>query len=1232
MPTPAAVSLRISADDVNVIKTLNSVRKSVASLSDVSARGSRISSVSFNKQIQATKQYLQEQEKARDAYVSFWERGLAAQERAEASELRSKRIARAKELNRILKTSTILSEDAARQLAADFEDVEGSLQKTISAYQKTAAAQQRLTAAAERSKIAERTKEFNRVLRDSRLISEDAARALAADFKDVEGSLAKATAAYQRAEREAEAFRKEQDRLGRSTKFFGANAARLSEIWSNVSNVVSGSLFVFRELQYTLGTVVRGIINTTARYETMRATLRVTERDIDSAAERLLDLNRVVTGIDIDTLLRGFTQFRVAGATIEQAETNLRSVALATSELGKSTDVTARVIEQLAQAFSSNIPAGDDLKTIFREIPQFSQAATTALGVQIQSWKDFANVIRETSNLDLRTAFNRSLAVLGTTAVGGDPNTYAVQIERFEENIEDLRRAIGESLVPAITRGIRSVNDFLRSGDNIDRIATGFRDLTTAIKPTAIAVAAYIAAQKLILPAVRTITPQLAGLGTAWRTLNAEVAAAGGTGGAFRRAATAIHLIRNPSKNASSSLLLLSNRYNNLKSAASGVVGSLKSFATTIGPQAAAIAAITIGIKLYTDAVNDNRKAQELLIQTSETNVKSIRSVLGALENVDSSQSSNAVIQKEAERLSASIAALSKAEAEAFDRNKGFSQLLVANRYAVRDQGLELRKQKENEEAILKSIDAFLAGRITKSQVLLKLEENLLSDLQKQQDYIESINKIAASARSPQDVALLGSSQTRQREIRSDLVEIRKQLENIKQATDIQLSVQIQPPTALDLSKARAAILDAEAALNAARESGNIKSIQNATRLLSEAYSAEAVLRRRHARATITDEDKLAAQLFDIMDSVVRKRLETIEASNTLIDKLRRDQLPPLINIEDYRKARESAEETFQSLDTLKNTFEGISSGTGRLFSNIGKNLSNFGKDIQGVADAAGQGIADLNTKLKRSQTLSYRLAVAAPLLFPELTKNIGTLTENYGKLNRTQKELLPALVAYRTEAIETFNAVEGVVDSAIAPFQRFAESFRNSDLNRIFASIRQQGGLDSASANIDFQKRVESQRAGLVALQDEVARSSNLYSSLANNALSSLGQITNATSDNITDTIKESVRQFIIGSGQIIAQATLEFNLRSRYEDILFAKRQAYNAAIAAGSSISAATAAAGSVGGSFISAGLLQSLGIGLGLAGLATAFTFLLKIGDNEANQIGYEIDKSKTNRRY
>ena len=148
----ANVILSISARN-RAKRTLNEIRQSIESTIRVNMRGSFESERAFTSQIQLTKRYLQEQERSRNAYVKFWQDGLRAQERAEAAEARSRRIERAREFNRILRDSTIISERAAREIANDYSDIEGALGKSLRAYQRQQNAIERTRRSQERSRI-----------------------------------------------------------------------------------------------------------------------------------------------------------------------------------------------------------------------------------------------------------------------------------------------------------------------------------------------------------------------------------------------------------------------------------------------------------------------------------------------------------------------------------------------------------------------------------------------------------------------------------------------------------------------------------------------------------------------------------------------------------------------------------------------------------------------------------------------------------------------------------------------------------------------------------------------------------------------------------------------------------------------------------------------------------------------------------------------------------------------
>ena len=742
--------------------------------------------------------------------------------------------------------------------------------------------EERASQAAGRSKQIERTREFNRILRETTIISEKAAREIANDFADIEGSLQKAITAYKRGQREAERFYKEQEEAAKET----ASVVRRSrQTFSALFHNVANGVFIFQELRYAIGNVLGSIIDVTARTQTMRATLRVTETDVRGVGEELLELNRTLLGINVDTLLSGFTRFRVAGADIDEAKIALSAVAKATAELGKSTEVTERVVEQLTQSYAQNVADAQDLKTLFRELPQLMEAATNALDFQVQGWRDFGAAAKA-SGVDIRQAWRLTLRELNRTSLGGDRNTFAAQSEIFTENINDLRRAIGEQLVPAITQGLNAINQWLRSG-GIESISGGFQTLSRNIVPATLGIGAFFGIRGLRggIPHIRTAVDRLRELQGTFRQYDSGVASAvfntrrwrDSLVIAERNAADAnAQVARSVALYGQADRRLIANAESTskLNEQLKTVNTQLRGFSSVVKSTLIDVgisAAIGVIIAAWQDHNRQVKAAERLIKEVRDSYTSSLGSILTAVKDLDNIDLDN--VSRELQRVLRDIAEARQQYADLYDPGF-FSNLNPFDNDAIASQRQSLQQAIRNAELQADFLRALSDDNQNNADALAKVRADVQSEVDKLQSIYERQKNAFDSLVSSGSLVSLGLGignrlsaefTTNLSRIESDLIgleNIIKRIDNLAEPSPVAPTE--TPILLIDIDKARAEVEDAQLSLNQALEAGNRNLARTLYQETASSYVALATLQRSYAKQTITDAAALNRELYKI--------------------------------------------------------------------------------------------------------------------------------------------------------------------------------------------------------------------------------------------------------------------------------------------------------------------------------------------------------------------------------
>ncbi|MYF52765.1 MAG: tape measure protein, partial [Gammaproteobacteria bacterium] len=896
---------------------------------------------------------------------------------------------------------------------------------------------------------------------------------------------------------------------------------------------------------------------------------------------------------------------RIANQSVVQAETALRATALASSELGKSSAVTARVIEQLTQAYASNTAEAQDLKTIFREIPQLSRAATKALGVHVGGWKDFAEVVRETQDLDLRTAFNRTFDVLDRTALGGDINTFAVQQERLKEGIQDIQKDIGGVLVPALTDALKVANNFVNSGA-IQSIGRFFFEAAKYIVPFGVAFGTVFTIQKIRL--IVRAGAFFVQLGNQIRQFATNaIARLQAFRASILRTNTATQALNNVnlsrvSGTGSRALGLLRSGFDTARNAVRGFVASL-------GPAGIAIVALTAAGKIWIDIIEQQRRALQLQEQVLKGYNISILSVADALKSVSETdfsalteiqQTLNEDIREFREEIEATEG-LWQRFIQGITNLSGFGANPVTG-----DIGANLRRRIaaqegiENAERNLQRIQDVLNENVT-IQARINALEQLRLDFQKgveaASQNVLAAEKEFAETRKASDEANLTARKQALQLAKNQSDELDGILESLKEQLTVQERInEEQPVLPIDLSRATASIRDLEQALDTAQEGTNVELIEQTTKALVEAYSDQTLLRLRHARQTIEDEKDLQARLFELNDENIRRRISAIEESNKRRDELRREDLPLLPSLEDFRAAQQATDEYFARIEARRDVFRNLGTSAVQTFRNVRESVIGAGDTIQSIFDTLANGADALVNRFYAINGVVAQLRDVSELAFPQVTDFVGRLGNAWSGLSERQRELLPFFGRYRAAAIETVNAITG-------PFRSLGNAFRESDLSSILRP-----GVVDRGRELQEEDRVERLRelneASEMLNRESLQRSQAIFRSAFSNIERAISSFD--LSAPVIDNLKRIASAFLASTARIVLEARVSYLIQKKYDDDLTASKLANLAKVTAANTASNASILSGAAAATSTPTNVLSTAGT---LASTLNPFTALL-----------------------
>ena len=217
-----------------------------------------------------------------------------------------------------------------------------------------------------------------------------------------------------------------------------------------------------------LTNLTSNFITAAANMQTFEQTIRVTSDSAEEAEEKLNALLKQtidLVGIDTGDLIKFVGRVERATGSFDDAQIAVAAVTKSISEQGKSSAVTARVMEQWVQALQSGRVVGQDFLPIIREMPQLFDAATTTAGQTVNSIEDLRNAAEDSGNV---TQFLVDvLKEIDRTSQGANLDTFNAQLDILQDQARILSSEIGAELLPALTDFLKFLNSIIQELRNL---------------------------------------------------------------------------------------------------------------------------------------------------------------------------------------------------------------------------------------------------------------------------------------------------------------------------------------------------------------------------------------------------------------------------------------------------------------------------------------------------------------------------------------------------------------------------------------------------------------------------------------------------------------------------------------------------------------------------------------------------------------------------------------------
>lgn len=240
-------------------------------------------------------------------------------------------------------------------------------------------------------------------------------------------------------------------------------AERASRKFAGALRVVQGNLVAVASTSILFGLtdLARSFVETGNEIEGAVNAFDALGESGQAVTKYLIDVARASDGITFEGLNVAVQRFRAAGASIEEATGFATGFGKQLALLNVSVADQTNFMRQLTQAYAGNNAEGDDLRTLFEVMPQLSDLSTRALGYQVQGWKTLRPAI-EAAGVSVRewVALTSEIAASQGTI---DTDRFVIQFERLTETFRDIQREVGQRLLPVLSQGAKTTNNFLQT-------------------------------------------------------------------------------------------------------------------------------------------------------------------------------------------------------------------------------------------------------------------------------------------------------------------------------------------------------------------------------------------------------------------------------------------------------------------------------------------------------------------------------------------------------------------------------------------------------------------------------------------------------------------------------------------------------------------------------------------------------------------------------------------------
>ena len=251
-------------------------------------------------------------------------------------------------------------------------------------------------------------------------------------------------------------------------KVDASGATRALDGVQNRTNKLQGSFNGLRNAIAATGLVVLGrlAVNTSANFEKLNVRLGLLTKASGSfaASQKIATDAQKAFGLSATEALEGVTDItaRLAplGSSVEDIRTVFFGFNTAAKLAGSSAQESSNAFRQLAQALGSGRLAGDEFRSVSEQVPTVLAPIAEELGVTIGELKKLAADGKLTSDVVLR-----ALGRIGNEGSGflkellkNDPTQV---FKNFTNATEDLSRAFGDQLRPAVEGVTRLLTDFI---------------------------------------------------------------------------------------------------------------------------------------------------------------------------------------------------------------------------------------------------------------------------------------------------------------------------------------------------------------------------------------------------------------------------------------------------------------------------------------------------------------------------------------------------------------------------------------------------------------------------------------------------------------------------------------------------------------------------------------------------------------------------------------------------